>query len=121
MTNNILSILIFTPIVLAVPLLFFKNDKAKLIKIYALSVSVIVFGIAVYVLSLFQSSTFEFQLMEKHQWVKDYNIFYLLGIDGISARRRPSVLPHARAVRVLLVHAAAGAAAGDAVRAQRPC
>ena len=84
MTNNILSILIFTPIVLSIPLLFFKNDKEKFIKIYALTVSAIVFGISIYILSIFQSGTAEFQFMERHQWVRDYNIFYLLGIDGIS-------------------------------------
>ena len=84
MTNNILSILIFTPIVLSIPLLFFKNDKDKIIKIYAFTVSAVVFGIAVYIMSVFQSGTAEFQFMERHQWVKDYNIFYLLGIDGIS-------------------------------------
>ena len=84
MTNNILSILIFTPIVLSIPLLFFKADKEKIIKLYALIISVIVFGIAVYIFSIFNSLEGDFQFMEKHEWVKNYNISYFVGIDGIS-------------------------------------
>jgi NADH-quinone oxidoreductase subunit M len=82
--NNILSYLIFSPIIFSIPLLFFNKTAHKIIKIYALSVSVIVFAIALYLFSVFDSSNPGFQFMEKHQWVADLKIFYLLGIDGIS-------------------------------------
>ncbi|MBL8017547.1 MAG: NADH-quinone oxidoreductase subunit M [Ignavibacteria bacterium] len=81
--NNILSILIFAPIVLAIPILFFR-DKDKLIKIYALTVSTGVFALAMYLFSMFNASVPDYQFIERHQWVKDFNIFYLLGVDGIS-------------------------------------
>ena len=83
MSGNILSILIFTPIVLSIPVLFL-GDKQKLIKIYSLIISVIVFIISVYILSIFDASRGDFQFMERYRWVKDFNTFYLLGMDGIS-------------------------------------
>lgn len=81
--NNILSILIFAPIILSIPILFFR-DKDKLIKIYSLLVSSAVFGLAVYLFLIFNQSNPDFQFVERHQWVRDFNIFYLLGVDGIS-------------------------------------
>lgn len=83
MSGNILTILIFTPIILSIPILFF-GDKQKIIKIYALIISVITFGISIYVLSIFDAANPNFQFMERYQWVRDFNIFYLLGLDGIS-------------------------------------
>ncbi len=81
--NNILSILIFAPIVLSIPILFFK-DKDKLIKIYALVISTAVFGLAVYLFMMFNPANPDYQFMERFQWVKDFNTFYLVGVDGIS-------------------------------------
>jgi len=81
--KNILSILIFAPIILSVPVLFFR-DKEKLVKIYSLTVSTAVFGLAVYLFYIFNPSIGDFQFIEKRQWVMDFNIFYLLGVDGIS-------------------------------------
>lgn len=81
--NNILSILIFAPIILAIPILFFKNND-KFIKIYALVVSSCVFGLSLFLFSIFNSANPDFQFVERYQWVKDFNIFYQLGVDGIS-------------------------------------
>lgn len=84
MLNNILSYLIFIPIVFSIPILFFNKDHHKLIKSYALGVSVLVFGLAVYLMMIFDASNPSFQFMERHQWITDMKIFYLLGVDGIS-------------------------------------
>lgn len=81
--NNILSILIFAPIVLGLPILFFGKNE-KLIKIYALIVSSGVFGLTLYLFSIYNPANPEFQLIERFQWVRDFNIFYQLGVDGIS-------------------------------------
>jgi len=83
LSGNILTILIFTPIVLAIPILF-MGERHKAVKYYAFFISFIVFGISLYVFSIFDSATPNFQMIERHQWVKDFNIFYLLGLDGIS-------------------------------------
>lgn len=81
--NNILSLLIFAPIVLAIPILFFR-DNHKLTRVYSLIISSGVFGLAVYLFMIFDPANPGFQFIEKHQWVKDFNIFYQLGVDGIS-------------------------------------
>ncbi len=81
--NNILSILIFAPIVLGLPILFFGKNE-KLIKIYALIVSSGVFGLTLYLFSVYNPANPDFQFIERFQWVRDFNIFYQLGVDGIS-------------------------------------
>ncbi len=72
------------PIVLSLPILFFNNENTKLIKTFSLAVSLIVFGLSLYLFLIFDATKPDFQFMERAQWVKDFNIFYLLGIDGIS-------------------------------------
>jgi len=84
LNNNILSYLIFLPILLSIPILFFSKDGHKLIKYYALAVSVITLGVALYLLKIFDGVNPGFQFMERHQWVVDIKIFYLVGVDGIS-------------------------------------
>lgn len=84
MLNNILTYLIFFPIVFSIPILFFNKEQHKLIKSYALGVSVVVFGLAVYLMMIFDASNPSFQFMERYQWITDMKIFYLLGVDGIS-------------------------------------
>jgi NADH-quinone oxidoreductase subunit M len=81
--NNILSVLIFAPIIFSLPVLFF-GSKEKLIKIYSLIISSAVFGLSVYLFLIFNPANADFQFVEKLQWVKDFNIFYFLGLDGIS-------------------------------------
>jgi len=81
--NNILSILIFAPIILAIPLLFIRNND-KFVKIYALTVSSGIFGLSLYLFSIYNSANPDFQFVERFQWVKDFNIFYQVGVDGIS-------------------------------------
>jgi NADH-quinone oxidoreductase subunit M len=84
LTHYILTILIFSPIVLSIPILFFKEESAKLIKTYAVIVSSLVFVLSLYLYFIFDPNYDGFQLMERHQWVTDFTIYYLLGIDGIS-------------------------------------
>ncbi len=81
--NNILSILIFAPIILAIPILFIRNND-KFVKIYALTVSSAIFGLSLYLFSMFNPANPDYQFIEKMQWVKDFNIFYQVGVDGIS-------------------------------------
>lgn len=81
--NNILSILIFAPIVLGIPILFFGKNE-KLIKIYSLVISTGVFGLSLYLFSMYNAANPDYQFIERYQWVKDFNVFYQLGVDGIS-------------------------------------
>lgn len=81
---NILSILIFLPIILAIPLLFIKKDKSKLIKFYSLSVSLLTFAVSVVLYFSFDIDNGDFQFVQKAVWVKLINSYYFVGVDGIS-------------------------------------
>lgn len=82
--NNILSILIFLPLLLSLPLLFFKKEKETLIKSYSLIISLIPLAIAAYLFFAFDPSNPEYQFVEKTKWISITNTYYFLGIDGIS-------------------------------------
>lgn len=84
MNYHLLSLLIFLPLILSIPVLFIRSNNASLIKVYSLIISCVVFIISVYLFSIFKESDGGFQFVERYQWVKNYNIYYLLGVDGIS-------------------------------------
>lgn len=82
--NNILSLLIFLPLLLSIPILFFRKENEKLIKTYAFIVSLIPLGIAVYLFFAFNPANPDYQFVEKVKWINATNTYYFLGIDGIS-------------------------------------
>jgi len=63
---------------------FLPENKPKLIKGIAFAVSLITFGISLFILNEFQPGNFHFQLMEHYYWIPSLGISYQMGIDGIS-------------------------------------
>ena len=84
MPEKILSILIFTPIILSLPILLFKKENEKLIKIYSLAISLLTFVISLFVYFAFDPNTADYQFVEKFTWISYINTQYYLGMDGIS-------------------------------------
>ncbi len=84
MPGQILSILIFTPIILALPILLFKKENETLIKVYSLSISLITFVISLFVYFSFDANSSDYQFVEKFTWISLLNTQYFLGMDGIS-------------------------------------
>ena len=82
--QNILSLLIFVPFILSLPIIFFKKENEKLIKYYSLLVSLIPFAVSVYLFFAFNPGSGEYQFVEKFKWINAINTNYFLGIDGIS-------------------------------------
>ncbi|MCE3233326.1 MAG: nuoM [Rickettsiaceae bacterium] len=84
----VLSIIIFLPLIGALFLALFVrgNDKNadKNAKNTALWVTIGTFIFSLSIWSGFDDTTSAFQFVEKYEWVKGYNIYYYLGIDGIS-------------------------------------
>ena len=81
----LLSLLIWIPIIGGIVVLLSGDkggaDGAKRIAL--------IFAIVTFVLSLglytgFDTSTADMQFVERHEWITAYNIFYHLGVDGIS-------------------------------------
>ncbi len=80
-----LSLSIWLPIAIgAFLLLLGKEGQAQLVRWIALLGSVLSFAVTLPVYSNFQLGTAQMQLEEKHPWIQPFNVFYHLGVDGLS-------------------------------------
>jgi NADH-quinone oxidoreductase subunit M len=83
----LLSLTTFLPLlgVLAIMLLRGSDEEtARLARWIALWTSLATFALSVEVWAAFDPSRADFQLMEKADWLPDFNIAYRMGVDGIS-------------------------------------
>src|SRR6187455_498925 len=75
------------PLVGAIVLLFVGNADARrngLIRWLALAFSLATFGVTLALWAGFDSTSADYQLVERHQWIPAFGIEYYVGIDGIS-------------------------------------
>ncbi|MFZ4761838.1 MAG: NADH-quinone oxidoreductase subunit M [Alphaproteobacteria bacterium] len=83
----VLSVITFFPLI-GVLLLLLMNDKTpqgvKAIRWTGLLVSILGFLVSLFILKYFDPSITGFQLVEKHAWIEELNIWYMKGVDGIS-------------------------------------
>jgi NADH-quinone oxidoreductase subunit M len=82
--NHLLSLILFTPTLAAVILLFFPANKVRLIRWFAFGASLIPFVLALVVWARFQAGMPGFQFQEQVDWYAALSASYHLGIDGIS-------------------------------------
>ncbi len=82
---GLLSLAIWTPIAFGVLLLAFGSDKhAGAVRWLALVGALVGFAVTLPLYSGFQLGTAAMQFVEKASWIESFNIFYHLGVDGIS-------------------------------------
>lgn len=81
---NILSWLIWLPILGSAVIILIPRDKADTIKFVAAVATGIQLLVAIVLWTKFDSSTVGFQFQEKVSWISSLNIHYSLGIDGLS-------------------------------------
>ncbi len=82
---GLLSLAIWVPVTFGALLLFFRRDEhAGLVRWLALLGALLGFAVTVPLYSGFQLGTAAMQFVEKTPWVESLNIFYHLGVDGIS-------------------------------------
>jgi len=81
---NILTLITFIPIAGAIVLAVYPKRVEKSAKYIALVTSLIVLGLATYLWVIFDPSVGGMQFVEKYQWISNVNIYYHLGVDGIS-------------------------------------
>ncbi len=79
-----LSSLIFYPIVAAVAILILPRRFERQIKWVALLTTLIVLLKSIVLLRGFDQTQIGFQFVEKSLWIAPINVFYFLGVDGIS-------------------------------------
>src|SRR5690349_10598846 len=81
----LLSIAIWLPIVSGVLLLAFgRDERADAVRWAALAASVASFLVTIPLVTDFNLGTPAMQFVEKHDWIARFNVFYTLGVDGIS-------------------------------------
>ena len=88
----LLSIIIFLPLTGAVFLLCMSNSNKDLdinifhrnIKFVTLWTSLITLSVSIIILLNFDSSFSGYQFIEEFKWVKQLNIYYSIGVDGLS-------------------------------------
>jgi NADH-quinone oxidoreductase subunit M len=81
----LLSLIIWLPIFFGLAVLATGGDRnAQAARLIAISGSVLGFLVAIPLYLQFDPSASTMQFAEKHVWVERFNIFYHLGVDGIS-------------------------------------
>src|SRR5690606_25188427 len=80
----ILSILIWLPIFAGAAVLAIGSERAALAKQVALGVSVLTFVLSIPLYTGFDTTTASMQFVEQVPWIERFNVFYHLGVDGIS-------------------------------------
>ena len=79
-----LSIIIFTPIFVAIGVIFIRDNHEALAYWLSLFASILVFVLVICMGIYFDQSLSQFQFVERFVWINQFNIHYHLGIDGIS-------------------------------------
>ncbi|MDC3315429.1 NADH-quinone oxidoreductase subunit M [Candidatus Thioglobus sp.] len=82
--DSLLSILIWLPIFGAGAVLLIGNNRSQLAKWASVGTSILVFLLSINLFLDFDTTTSSMQFVEKTSWISQFNIFYHLGIDGIS-------------------------------------
>ena len=83
MIENILSLLIWIPILSGLLLLLYKKES-YILDIFNISINFIVFIFSIILLLNFNEDSANFQFVENLIWIPSLNIFYHLGVDAIS-------------------------------------
>jgi len=82
---GLLSLAIWTPIVFGAVLLALGRDEhAKAVRWLALIGSVVSFLVTLPLYSRFDNGSAALQFVEKSEWIERFNVFYHLGVDGLS-------------------------------------
>ena len=81
-----LTLLTFFPLVGILILFFIPSEKKDALRWTALMISLITFGLSLWVLGMFNASDPNLQLVAQYNWitVAGWNIQYYLGVDGLS-------------------------------------
>lgn len=79
--NNILSIITWLPIIIGIVVLLANELSAKIISICSVAVLSI---LSILLFCQFDQYSYQLQFQEFHAWIPMFDIYYHLGIDGIS-------------------------------------
>jgi NADH-quinone oxidoreductase subunit M len=83
-TDHLLSIVTFLPLLGAVVLLLWRGATDNAARAAAMLTALATFIVSLAVLGRFERSVAGFQLVEQATWVKTIGVRYLVGVDGVS-------------------------------------
>lgn len=85
LSKIILSLLIWLPVLGAIPVLMFSRDEqANIARVIALIITLISLVLCVFLYLGFEVTTYAMQFREHLSWISTYGIHYDVGVDGIS-------------------------------------
>lgn len=83
-TLPILSLLIWSPILGGLWVFYIGSKQTSTAKTLAFILSLLVFLLSVYLAVQFDVLSYQMQFTEQLLWINNFNIYYSLGIDGLS-------------------------------------
>jgi NADH-quinone oxidoreductase subunit M len=81
----ILSVIVFTPIVAALLILMFPEQRKDEVRVVALAAATLALLLSIWVYFSYDLSAGGYQFLEKYSWLPALGIGYQVGIDGINA------------------------------------
>jgi NADH-quinone oxidoreductase subunit M len=82
--NNMLTYVLFSPLIGIVLLLFVNKEKSVHIKAIGLGISLFTFLLSLVLYFRFDPSTSQLQFVNQAKWIQALDISYRVGIDGVS-------------------------------------
>jgi NADH-quinone oxidoreductase subunit M len=81
---GLLTLIIFLPVVMAVPTFLLGKKRTGIAKIIGIGTTVVVFLVSMVIVALFQYGSPGFQFTDTAGWASTFGLDYIVGIDGIS-------------------------------------
>jgi NADH-quinone oxidoreductase subunit M len=85
MNFPVLSAITFTPLLISVIVLIIPKSKENLIRWVTTVLSLIPLAISIYIYIVVQADPGTMQLMEEYSWIPAIDVYYRMGVDGLSA------------------------------------
>src|ERR1700739_3088839 len=85
MFNHLLSLLIWLPIVGAVPVLLAGSSRPNAARWISLLMAILTFAVSLFLIPQYQPDVAGMQLVESHLWIEWPNVRYGLGVAGFAA------------------------------------
>jgi NADH-quinone oxidoreductase subunit M len=81
----ILSVIVLTPIIAGMLILFIPSDRKTEVRVVALAAAIIALMLSGWVYFNYNISVGGYQFLEKYNWLPQLGISYFVGVDGMNA------------------------------------
>lgn len=82
LNQYIISLVVFLPLLFAVPVVFVSKDKTGLF--IALFGSILTFFLSLHLWFYFDANEYQLQFVEKYTWIASLGVQYFVGLDGLN-------------------------------------